>query len=274
MGLSSNTLWHQTLKESLKGIIRDQCLYYAYSVENVVSDKGRMQAEFAFPMISVCDLPLAETGGYLKKYGDYTIGFSSRWGRKKGFSTVWYCDYNSITLHNLLSLFARKIKEYGFDTSRDIDYQCIVYLLSYVKQYEGPLPKKNFRRYRFYDEREQRLVPSFEALNKVSELQFITDYDDYKKHHNNSPILSKNLNVSFGWDDVKYIIVEREAEKNEFRSLVEKCAKRTDLNISYFTNKEVKEDIIGLEHNIQEKEEFRPISNEEIDKIFEALKKV
>lgn len=72
MGLSSNTLWHQTKKDGLKGIIRDKCLYLSYSVEDLTS--LGYKSKFAYPMVSVCDLPLSETGNYLKKYGDYYCG--------------------------------------------------------------------------------------------------------------------------------------------------------------------------------------------------------
>lgn len=269
MGISSNTLWHQTKKDGLKGIISKRCLYYAYSQEDLLSIISNYRAEFAFPMISVCDLPLSETGNYLKKYGDYTIGLSADWGRRNGFSTVWYCDKNSKTLSTILLMFARMIGDYGFDTSRSKDYQRIIYLLSHVKQYDGPLPKKNFKNYRFYDEREQRLVPDFDSLNNLGEQQFIINYEEYKASHKKSPLLPKSLNVPFELNDIKYIIVEREDEKEEFRELVQKSYGRNEHSISYLTNREVKEDIIGLAHDIEEGS--RPLTEQEIDEIINGL---
>ena len=270
MGLSSNILWHQAKKDGLKGIIRDRCLYYSYSEESVISSLAKLKTRFAFPMISVCDLPLSETGGYLKKYGDYTIGFSSAWGKRNGFSTVWYCDEHSNTLLYLLRLFADKFNLYYFDTGKDVDYQRIIYLLSYVKQYEGPLPKKNYKRYRFYDEREQRRVPSFEDLSLIGEKQFIINYEDYKKGHNNSPLLPKALNIPFEWEDVRYIIVEKNEEKDEVMELVKKSSNRDDLRIMYLTNKEVREDVIGLSHDV--KEDPIIITSENLEEIADKLR--
>ncbi len=106
----------------------------------------------------------------------------------------------------------------------------------------------------------------------MGELQFITDYSDYKVRHNDSPLLPKSLKLPFEWNDVKYIIVEKEEEKNEIRDLIEKQAQRRILNISFFTNKEVKEDVIGLSHDVQDGS--RPLTNEEIDAILNDLQDV
>ena len=266
MGLSSNTLWHQTKKDGLKGIIKNQCLYLSYSLENVTS--SRYNTAFAYPMVSVCDLPLAETGNYLKKYGDYTIGFSALWGKRNHFATVWYCDQDSFALRTVVEMLAKKINEFGDKVESDKEYQNIVYLLSYIKQYEGPLPKRKYKKYRFYDERELRFVPDAETLKGVGEKQMLWNYEAYKKAHKDSALLPKRLNIRFEWDDVKYIIVEKDCEKLEFKQLINKQSGRYDLNISYFTNKEVKEDIIGGCHDEQENTQPEIATDKDIDEIF------
>ena len=264
MGLSSNTLWHQTKKDGLKGIIKNQCLYLSYSLETATSNL--YNGEFVFPMVSVCDLPLAETGNYLKKYGDYIIGFSAEWGRRNHFSSVWYCDQNSFTLKTMVEMLANRIKAIGDEVESDMDYQKIVYILSYIKLYEGPLPKRHFKNYRFYDERELRYVPDAKTLSDYNQKQMLLNYEEYKKAHNNSSLLPKSLNIPFDWKDVKYIIVEREKEKIEFRNYIEKCSGMKDLNISYLTNSEVKEDIIGMCHDVPSPIQFEPV-RVDIDKI-------
>ena len=249
MGISSNVLWHQTKKRGLWGIIRNKCLYFSYSVESVTSTI--YNAEFAYPMVSVCDLPLSETGAFLKKYGNYTIGFTSDWGKRNHFSAVWYCDKNSFALKTILDLFAQKIGAFGDDDTKDTNYQKIIYILSYVKQYEGPLPKRNYKKYRFYDERELRCVPDAETLGQIGEKTILWDYLSYKKAHNDSSLLPKSLCVPFEWDDIKYIIVEKENEKAELKRMIEKKSGRKDLQISFFTNTEVKDDIIGVTHDVK-----------------------
>ena len=235
MGLSSNTLWHQTKKDGLKGIIKDKCLYLSYSLEDMTS--LGYTAKFAYPMVSVCDLPLSETGNYLKKYGDYMIGLSA-----------------------------------GDKIDDDEDYQKIIYIMSHIKQYEGPLPKRHYKNYRFYDERELRFVPYYDALKEFGEKPFLWDYEGYKKSHNNSSLLTKDLNVMFDWEDIKYIIVETENEKNEFWKLIENRSGRTDLHIPILTNREVKEDIIGTSHDVRLSEEPSKFAKDaDIDEIFEKL---
>ena len=82
------------------------------------------------------------------------------------------------------------------------------------------------------------------------------------------------MKATFDWDDVKYIIVKEGREKDYFRDLVERSSKRRDLNISYFTNKEVMEDVIGLDHNEMEKTNLPDVpviefaTKEDIDEIF------
>ena len=272
MGLSSNTLWHQTKKDGLKGIIKDKCLYLSYSLEDVKSTG--YNAEFAYPMVSVCDLPLSETGNYLKKYGDYTIGFSADWGKKNHFAAVWYCDKNSLALKTIVEMLGRKIEVFGDKVEEDEDYQKIIYILSYIKQYEGPLHKRNYKKYRFYDEREFRFVPDADKLKEIGEKPILWNYEAYKKAHKNSSLLPKILNIPFDWEDVKYIIVEKDSEKSEFREIIKKYSGKNNLNISYFTNKEVKEDIIGMSHDEQDTPVIHIATHADIDEIFKKIKTI
>mgnify|MGYP002450316617 FL=1 len=93
MGLSSNVLWHQTKKDGLMGILKAKKLYFSYSLENILS--FRKIGGIAFPMISLCDLPLSEFTDSKWAYGDYAIGLSREWGEKNGFNPVCYCHANS-----------------------------------------------------------------------------------------------------------------------------------------------------------------------------------
>ncbi len=268
MGLSSNTLWHQTDEDGLKGIVKDKCLYISYSVEKVTS--AGYDVEFAYPMVSVCDLPLAETGNFLNKYGGYTIGFNAEWGKRNHFAAVWYCYKNSFALKTIVEMLARKINYFGEKVENDEDYQRIVYILSYIKQYEGPLAKHNYSNYRFYDERELRFVPNADKLKEIGEKSMLWNYQAYKDAHNGSPLLPKSLNITFEWEDVKYIIVEKENEKQEYKKLIEDRSGRKDLNISFFTNKEVVEDIIGMNHD--EHDDPQISTDADIDEIFKKMK--
>lgn len=77
MELSSNVFLHQTDYNGLRGIIKEQGLYYAYSKEDLRAYYGR---GIGFPMIILCDLPLLQFDDYIDKYGGYCIGLSHEWG--------------------------------------------------------------------------------------------------------------------------------------------------------------------------------------------------
>lgn len=81
MGLSSNVLWHQTKKDGLMGILKSRKLYYSYCIENIISS-SKMKG-IVIPMVSLCDLPLAEFGAGKWAYGNYAIGLSRKWGKIK-----------------------------------------------------------------------------------------------------------------------------------------------------------------------------------------------
>lgn len=233
MGLSSNILWHQTDLEGINHILKDKGLKFAYSREIVPGDDTKR----AYPMISLCDLPFAEIGDYLAKYGDYSIGFSREWGLRNHFNSVWYCDKNS----NAESFIKEEIARGNYE------------LASYVKPVEGVLETKKYHyyNYRYYDEREIRLVASKDEIERIKEQWLLSEYeyDKYKQNHNDKPVIDNTeIMVKFEWSDIKYIIVKSETQVKSFRE------KLNSLNcdnhsIGIFPQKRVRQDFIGVAHN-------------------------
>ena len=88
------------------------------------------------------------------------------------------------------------------------------------------MPKRNYTNYRFYDECELRYVPSADKLKDIGEKSMLWNYQAYKDAHNGSPLLPKSMNIPFEWEDVKYIIVENEIEKQVYKKLIEECSGR------------------------------------------------
>lgn len=171
MGLSSNILWHQTNYVSLGNIIKSQTLKCSYCLEEVDEILGQ---KVAFPMISMCDLPISELSEYQGKYGDYAICLSREWGVKNKFTPIWYYEPNS-RVPQLL----RKVLNEAAKTDSD-NILSVFGIVSFMKKMEGPLTRHNYSRYRFYDEREVRYVPSFDYLASggmapvLSENEYIT----------------------------------------------------------------------------------------------------
>ena len=76
-------------------------------------------------------------------------------------------------------------------------------------------------------------------------------YKDFKKKNNNSSHL--NIGVDFQYDDIHYIIVEKEEDIQKARNIVGN-------RIHIFTKAEIMEDMIGIDHH----EEILP-SQEQMD---------
>lgn len=227
MGLSSNTLWHQTKKEYILKILKEKRFYFSYSKEYIPNNEV-----IAFPMISLCDLPISEFADYINKYGGYSIGMTKEWGIRNGFNPVWYCNYNSLVIIEI------KLSNI-FDN-----------IYSYIKPIDGVLKVrgKEYKNYRFMDEREVRLLPSEKEMNDNNLSQYLSaeEYNLYKKQNNNSSLIP--LFVQFDWADIKYIIVKNPENKEEFKKLLIKYGCNFN-NIQIFDINQIKEDFIGIGHN-------------------------
>ena len=231
MGLSSNTLWHQTKKGFLEKILKEKRFTFSYSKETLPNGEVA-----AFPMISFCDLPFSEFTDYITKYGGYSIGMSKEWGLRNGFNPVWYCNYGSSVMAEL------KDSKTFYETS------------SYIKPIEGELivRGKKYNNYRYMDEREVRLTPQINdpQVKNIKPHLGVDEYETYKKQNKNSPLIP--LHIQFEWNDIKYIIVQNSDNKDEFRELLKKLGcNNPDIHI--YDSIQIKEDIIGIGHNREAK---------------------
>lgn len=242
MGLSSNILWHQTKTDSLKQILRTRTFRFAYSKE-IIPGTG---VTMAFPMISFCNLPLAEFADYGNKYGGYSIGMSREWGIRNRFNPVLYCENTSNIVRRLASIISNLQSGAEF-SDKVLD---VLECLAYIKPIEDTLEvgDRKYTNYRFMDEREVRLVPDFIDFKRRLILPILTpkQYGQYKLEHNNKPILEES--ISFEWSDIKYIIVKNNTNITEYRKLLNRLDCNND-NIHIFNQQQVREDFIGIGHN-------------------------
>ena len=242
MGLSSNILWHQTKTDALKQILRTRTFRFAYSKE-IIPGTG---VTMAFPMISFCNLPLAEFADYGNKYGGYSIGMSREWGIKNRFNPVLYCENTSNIVRRLASIISNLQSGAEF-SDKVLD---VLECLAYIKPIEDTLEvgDRKSTNYRFMDEREVRLVPDFTDFKRRLILPILTpeQYGQYKLEHNNKPILEES--ISFEWSDIKYIIVKNNTNITEYRKLLNRLDCNND-NIHIFDQQQVREDFIGIGHN-------------------------
>ena len=237
MGLSSNILWHQTGEVGFYDLLKSKRLRYSYSLERIIPE-FRLKS-VAFPMISVSDYPFSEIGNNKWAYGNYCIGFKQSWGVKAGFSPVTYCSYGSRGLQMLNLLLHDAV-------INDIHsrFGVVMYLFAQMKFVQAPLVTKHkkFKNYRFYDEREWRVVPFINETENAELWPFYDEkgYKEFKKNNNNSSLL--DIGVDFQYDDIHYIIVEKESDVQNTKDIVGD-------RIHIFTKAEIMEDVIGVDHH-------------------------
>lgn len=237
MGLSSNILWHQTDKKSFYDILKSKMLLYSYCLERVIPTFHLKPV--AFPMISVSDYPFSEIAHNNWTYGNYCIGFNRSWGVNVGFSPVWYCSTGSRGLRQLDVL----LKE-GMKPNEKGLFGVSMFLFAQMKLDQAPLysSKRQFRKYRFYDEREWRIVPYITETDEAEVMPFLTEegYAEYKTNHGGGSLL--DFGVDFQYDDIHYIIVELEEDVQAVKEIVGgKC--------HVFTKGEVMADVVGVNHH-------------------------
>lgn len=242
MGLSSTVLWHQTKKDAFMQILRSGKLYYSYAKEFALFNKKEITA---FPMISLCDLPLSEFASNNWTYGDFAIGLSRDWGIRNRVNPVNYCFGESLYIEKMVD----NLKQ---DNNKD-SIKSLLYCFAYLKPVQGPLitRKKKYTRYKFYDEREVRIVLD---PNKNTDVKFMlseSEYDAYKENHGKSSILNKYF-IKFDNNDIQYIIAKSINNITEAKTIL---SKRGNIDKIVFLSKDqVKEDIIGSNHNTETNE--------------------
>ena len=257
MGLSSTVLWHQTKSDAFFKILRSKRLYYSYSQEYALT--GDAEKSIAFPMISLCDLPLSEFASNNWTYGDFAIGLSQEWGLAKGFNPVCYCNKRSMFLNKVLGCLEEKLP-------LKIQNQ-ILYFCAYLKYVQGPLKtsKKTFKNYKFYDEREERLILNPEENTDIKFMLLGEEYKKYKENNKNSSLINDKF-VEFTNGDICYIVVNTSANIAKAKDILLKDGENID-NIVFLTKKQIMEDVIGANHN----EENISFEDKDIDKFLDMI---
>lgn len=240
MGLSSNIIWHQTTYNGLKAILHCKAFKPSYSLETI-RWKGSVR-DVAFPMISFCDIPIADMHEYIEKYGNYTIGMKRDWGQKERLSPVWYRDITSSTLGEQMDLFKNILGKEAFKLE---EMEKILWnIIAYTKNTEGELRKRNYKSYRFQDEKEVRFVPAYDELVQKGVAPFLSK-DAYDKMHDEGSTIIGQMEVSFDIADIAYILVSKRNQIGKVKKLLEG---RTE-NITFLSSRQIRQEIIGLSHN-------------------------
>lgn len=209
--LSSGSLFHFTREiRNLVGILTHEFLP-RYSLEDfgpVLTD-ARTDADLAvgIPMVCFCDMPLSQAARHMEAYGRYALGLTKAWGMAAGVAPVLYTYPNAATTEAFVKLHLDIEMLHGtMDDGAPFSWETERFLC-FVKPYEGLRVREGREPelFRFYDEREWRYVPAgpWSALTRQA-------YADAPTRHAANEFMGRRL--SFTPNDIRYIIVETEAE--------------------------------------------------------------
>lgn len=218
MPLSASSVFHFTKqKESLKGILEAN-FRPKYCLETVRC--GEFDFKLFIPMVSFCDIPLSEVKTHIANYGQYGIGLSKEWAKKKGLNPVLYVEAESNVAKSLETALSEITSERLEDDSLSLDLKMSIYdIFRYIKEYQGDLTRKNQpvkANYRFSDEREWRFVPT---ANDCPYSLFI-EGSHSESEINIGKVFVAKLHLDFEPNDIKYIIIENDSEIAEFISFL------------------------------------------------------
>ncbi len=211
MAISTDSIIHYTNKLNVITSILNEGFRLKYCAEKILLGEGKSNA--AHPMVSFCDIPLSDSVQHFGTYGEYGIGLSKKWAIENGINPVIYIDRDSLIAKNIYELIKERRKK---DSNLTIKQKKeILQIKSYAKNYSGHLKTKkvDIKDYRFYDEREWRLIPS----NDIGKAKFsigISYYNKDKKKYNDK--LSE-YRLIFKPKDISYIIVK---ETSEIHSII------------------------------------------------------
>ena len=195
MAISTNSIIHYTNSFKVITSILKEGFRVKYCEERLkLGNNGFSSA--AHPMVSFCDIPLSNSQQHFDAYGRYGIGLSKDWAIKHGVNPVLYIDRNSLFANSLFELIKeRRKKNTNLTRKQDLE---ILQIKSYAKNYSGPLKRNNvdISSYRFYDEREWRLVPAKITLDNAPFSLNLTEYKkDKKKYNYERKIINKKIRL-------------------------------------------------------------------------------
>lgn len=208
MAISTNSIIHYTDSLNTLNSILIEGFKITYCSEKL--NLGSSGSSAAHPIISFCDIPLSDSKQHFDVYGKYGIGLSKQWAMKKGVNPVLYIDKNSLFARSLYELIKERRKKNSNLTAKQKTE--ILQIKAYAKNYSGPLIRKSVvenPNYKFYDEREWRLIPKKKERNNALFSINLSDFIKDKAKYNNK---IADCRFKFKVQDISYIILKSTTE--------------------------------------------------------------
>jgi len=190
----SANLFHFTKSLDVLKLILENGIQPRYCLEDI-EWHGSVDKQMAFPMSCFCDIPLSRISDHTDFYGEYGLGLTKDWGRKKNLNPVVYGPKGG-----QIQKLASDLLDNEAEGTNDLAYK----LWSLFKPTFGNVVKaEGTVKKEFYQESEWRYVPP--GISVIEENYFYLERD-----HKNKEIEKYSLQFSPG--DIRYIFVKNESD--------------------------------------------------------------
>ncbi len=243
--LSSNTLFNFTDKAEYFNQKLENGFAPRYCLEDVSKFFNSKQSK-AFPMVCFCDIPVSHMKDHIWNYGKFGIGLTKEWGIRNNVHPVLYYPKESSPIAELL-LSLRKsigdIEKAGMNFNEAVQEQVNevlvklkndhAHLVRYLKLYEG---MQGGRKFRFYDEKEWRYLPSTGSKGFFMDEQEFSNAVIREKRNRELELQS----IDFEANDVKFLVVPGENDVKDLLILLDNLVEMkrfTSLDKTYLVRK-------------------------------------
>lgn len=223
--LSSETLFHYVREKQYLVNILQNNFRPRFVKEEFHFQKDNLK-ELAIPVLCFCDIKLSNIAEHVKWYGSYGIGMKKEWALSKGFTPVHYYNSESHVLTDYADAFSSMRNNLSQNEVILDSYIKHSYNSWFMKPYIGEqynIFENELKVKKFYDEREWRYIPSWSELKNLSEGIPISIVGEKLDKYNNdleyrndiNEKLGESINLDFKPEDISYIIIKSEAERQE-----------------------------------------------------------
>lgn len=225
----------------LEKILLNMSIFPRYYPEDIsylkLKYKSKDLTEWYIPMTCFCDIPLHQISYHAegnpsspedRGYGKFSIAFHKSFGIKKGIQPIHYLNQesiNAVELTNTMNLLLSEDFEGVSEASKvnDIITNFIFEYIRIIKPYYGQMKRKGkdnqiqIIKKNFQDEHEWRYIPKLESnelpLMLIEEKDILAE--EVNKFYTDSiPLTTKGV-LSFNVDDIRYIFVDTNQNRNK-----------------------------------------------------------
>lgn len=219
--------------KTLKSILKSTSLKLSYSKENFYSN-GNPVSKAVHPMVCFSEYRLDEIHTKNITYGNYGLGFTKEWARRKKIGAVLYVSQRSLAAKGMNTLLRARQNSQQFGLPKNLRLP-IMELKCFIKNEQGYNSHFNKQDFDFKSENEWRFVPEKWEIedNYISQSQsvFEKNREEYNRKLEKFPL-------KFELKDLQVVFV---SNQNEIDLLVEEFDVPADkIRIASWKNSKLK----------------------------------